>query len=110
MSAQKEDSSLNSLFDAALSPDVAESSANGYFIENGVLLRKWTSNTEGGLTEPIIQVVVPVSLRHAVLDSAHGGVSGHLGINKTYQHLLQYFYWPRIKSDVRQYIKTCSIC
>lgn len=109
VSAQKEDSSLNSLFDAALSPDVAESSVNGYFIENGVLLRKWTSNTEGGLTEPIIQVVVPVSLRNAVLDSAHGGVSGHLGVNKTYQHLLQYFYWPRVKSDVRQYIKTCSV-
>ncbi|KAG1926323.1 thy-1 membrane glycoprotein [Pimephales promelas] len=111
VSAQEEDSSLNPLFDAALPPDEAESSVNGYFIENnGVLLRKWTSNTEGGLTEPIIQVVVPVSLRNSVLDSAHGGVSGHLGVNKTYQHLLQYFYWPRIKSDVRQYIKTCSTC
>ncbi len=97
-------------FDAVLSPEVEESSANGYFIENEVLLRKWTYNAEGGLTEPIIQVVVPVSLRNTVLESAHGGVSGHFGVNKTYQHLLQYFYWPRIKSDVRQFIKTCSTC
>ncbi len=110
VSAQKEDPSLKSLFDAVLSPDVEECSANGYFIENEVLLRKWTFHAEGGLTEPTIQVVVPVSLRNTVLESAHGGVSGHFGINKTYQHLLQYFYWPRIKSVVRQFIKTCSTC
>ncbi len=105
--AQREDSSLKSLFDAVLSPEVEESSANGYFIENEVLLRKWTFHAEGGLTEPTIQVVVPVSLRNTVLESAHGGVSGHFGVNKTYQHLLQYFYWT---VDVRQFIKTCSTC
>ncbi len=33
VSAQREDSSLKSLFDAVLSPEVEESSANGYFIE-----------------------------------------------------------------------------
>lgn len=44
------------------------------------------------------------------LESAHGGVSAHFGVNKTYQHLLQYFYWPRIKSDVREFIKTCTTC
>ncbi len=91
VSAQREDPSLKSLFDAALSPEVEESSANGYLIENEVLLRKWTFHAEGGLTEPTIQVVVPVSLRNTVLESAHGGVSGHFGVNKTYQHLLQYF-------------------
>ncbi len=110
VSAQREDPSLKSLFDAVLSPEVEESSANGYFIENEVLLWKWTFHAEGGLTEPTMQVVVPVSLRNTVLESAHGGVSGHFGVNKIYQHLLQYFYWPRIKSDVRQFIKTCTTC
>ncbi len=60
--ARREDPSLKSLFDAALSPEVEESSANGYLIENEVLLRKLTFNAEGGLTEPTIQVVAPASL------------------------------------------------
>ncbi len=107
--AQREDPSLKSLFDAVLSPAVEESSANGYFIENEVLLRKWTFHAEGGLTEPTIQVVVPVSLQNTVLESAHGGVSGHFGVNKTYQHLMQYFYWPHIKSDVREFINLFNL-
>ncbi len=69
--ARREDPSLKSLFDAALSPEVEESSANGYLIQNEVLLRKWTFNAEGGLTEPTIQVVAPVSLRNTVLNPNH---------------------------------------
>lgn len=62
VSAQREDPSLKSLFDAILSPELEESSVNGYFLENEVLLRKWTFNAEEGLIEPIMQVVVPVPL------------------------------------------------
>lgn len=99
-SAQEEDASLMSLFDAVLPPDVAESSTSGYFIENKVLLRKWTNCGEGRLDEPVIQIVFRKQTGTTVLESAHGGVSGHLGVNKTYQYLLHYFYWSRIKRDV----------
>lgn len=60
--------------------------------------------------EACIQVVVPMSLQDTVLRTAHGDVAGHFGVNKTYNHLLRYFYWPRMKRDVRKYIKTCETC
>ena len=37
-------------------------------------------------------------------------MSGHLGINKTYHKIINYFYWPGLKSDVSKYCKTCHTC
>ena len=36
--------------------------------------------------------------------------TGHLGVKKTYCHILRYFFWPRLKRDVAAYIKTCHTC
>ena len=33
---------------------------------------------------------------------------GHFGVRKTYAHLLK--FWPRVKNDVVEYIKTCNVC
>lgn len=30
-----------------------------------------------------------------------------MGVKTTYNHLLRYFFWPRLKRDVAAYIKTC---
>lgn len=36
--------------------------------------------------------------------------SGHLGITKTYNRVLQHFFWPGLKTDVSRYCKTCHTC
>ncbi|XP_016391990.1 5-hydroxytryptamine receptor 3A-like [Sinocyclocheilus rhinocerous] len=44
--AQQEDPTLSQLFSAVLSPDEAQIAAFGYFLHDGMLLRKWMSQSE----------------------------------------------------------------
>ena len=46
-----------------------------------------------------------------IIELAHGTpLAGHLGVRKTCQKVLQHLYWPRLKSDVAQYCRSCHIC
>ena len=46
-----------------------------------------------------------------VLGLAHDhSMSGHLGIRKTYSHILRYFFWPGLKSDVVKFCHSCHTC
>ena len=53
------------------------------------------------------QVVLPQTLRHPIVEVAHSGLAGHLGINKTYSRLLAEFFWPGMKKDVTNYVNSC---
>ena len=58
--------------------------------------------------DEIVQLVLLSSLRLTVLQTAHDGVAGHLGVRKTYDlWVMRHFYWPRLKSDILAFIKTC---
>jgi len=37
-------------------------------------------------------------------------ISGHLGINKTYELLQKNFYWPKLGKDIHKFITTCDSC
>lgn len=52
------------------------------------------------MDDPVWQMVVPSSegLRAALK-------SGHLGVGKTYDSILLYFFWPQSNKDVSRYIK-----
>ena len=58
----------------------------------------------------IEQVVLPKPLRTSVIGVAHDGLSGHLGIKKTYSKILNHFFWPGVKKDVQNFVKTCDTC
>lgn len=91
------------------SADKAKGERVSYLIDNGVLLRKWIHLLSDLNT--IFQIVVPSTYRSQVLALAHDSQwSGHLGITKTYQHILKYFYWPGLKSDVAAYCRSCHTC
>ena len=45
--------------------------AHGYFLENGVLMRKWVPCNEVGVGHPLFQVVVPAKLHKLVLQVSH---------------------------------------
>ena len=107
--AQKEDEGLGELVGGALSGDEMPSSERGYFILEGLLVRKFVSYCEG-LTETLLQIVVPNKYRDVVLQTAHGEGAGHFGVRKTYDRLLQHFYWPRLKRDVAEFVRTCHTC
>lgn len=53
--------------------------ASGYFIQNGILVRKWVAHGEYFVGDPIFQVAIPLKFRGHVLKLAHEG-SGHMGV------------------------------
>lgn len=55
------------------------------------------------------QLVLPEKYRKMVMKSLHDD-SGHLGLDKTYGFIKDCFYWPRMKSDVEEYCKSCARC
>lgn len=46
-----------------------------------------------------------------ILNLAHDNrLAGHLRIWKTYNRILQHFFWPGLKGDVTRYCKSCHVC
>lgn len=110
ISEQMSDKTLADLFDKVVTVEMVRNNAQCYFLLDGVLVRKWVPYSDQGLGEPIFQTVVPISLRNKVLQTSHCDVAGHLGVRKTYDRILQYFFWPGLKRDVSKFIKTCHTC
>ena len=50
-------------------------------------------------------------MRGKKLKLAHDvAVGGHIGITKTRNKELRYFWWPSIHKKVKQYIPSCDVC
>jgi len=59
------------------------------------------------------RVFVPddMILKQQLLKEHHDSIlAGHLGIDKTYDNLARYFYWPRMVKDVQAYVRSCPSC
>lgn len=57
------------------------------------------------------RLYIPEPLRQSVIYEAHdSSISGHLGMDKTFEKLTRRFYWPNMESTVRDYVKTCASC
>lgn len=110
---QRNDNKLSSLFDFVVPDEQLEHVSQGYFVEDGVLMRKWRPLTASADDEWQIvkQVVVPSSYRLEILRLAHDiPFAGHLGVNKTYDRVLRNFFWPGLKNDVANYCRSCHVC
>lgn len=107
--AQRDDPTLLRCFSSVVSVDKVKFEKVSYLVDDGVLLCKWASPFSDRST--VFQIAVPSAYRSQILAVAHYSQwSGHLGIRKTYQHLLKYFYWPGLKSDVAIYCRSCHTC
>ena len=58
------------------------------------------------------RMLVPkCKLRLAFLKKCHDGpVAGHCGVNPTLTELVKNYYWPNLRDDVEQYVKSCVTC
>ena len=51
------------------------------------------------------------ALQTQLLEEHHDiKISGHLGIDKTYDALRRNYYWPKMGKDVHKYITSCESC
>lgn len=97
---EQSDEMLNPQYKQVVDNAEIQNRAQGYFIKEGVLLRKWSPHAGDCIGDPIVQVVVPIKFQPLVFKTAHNRLAGHAGIKKTYDRILRYFYWPCIKKDV----------
>lgn len=110
---QEKDETLSPLFEEAISEDEVAAVSCGYFVVDGVLMRKWTSPKMSCQDDwsSVFQVVVPSAYRSDILHLAHDHcLAGHMGVRKTLDRVLRHFFWPGVKNDVTQYCRTCHVC
>ena len=54
------------------------------------------------------RIIVPSACRKAIRDSLHD--SAHLGIDSCVRRARDTVYWPCMNAEIKEYIKSCSIC
>jgi len=82
-----------------------------YLEKDGRLFRLWWPQGQGRRDDTRRQLVVPPSLRKAVMRSCHDDLmGGHLGLNKAYTRMRERYWWPTMYTDMREWIETCESC
>lgn len=80
-------------------------------VKNGMIYKRNKIDNEGILDEVQWKLWVPESITHILIEKAHNEVtSAHGGIAKTLHRLKRLYYWPKMTSQVRQYVLNCQIC
>ena len=53
------------------------------------------------------RILVPKLARRGILEKLHGS---HCGITKTYNNAKQLYFWPAMKSDIKNFVSSCEEC
>lgn len=75
-------------------------------VQRGVLYRITEGKEEG---EAKCQLVLPRIFRAKALEGLHNDM-GHLGRDRTLSLVRDRFYWPRMATDVDEWVKACDRC
>lgn len=60
-----------------------------------------------------LRMVIPnnKTLKTILLQEHHDNItSGHLGVEKTTESIMKYYFWPRMRRTIYQYVTTCDEC
>ena len=111
ISAQKLDESLANYHEQAVDKSEIVKSPCFYY-EDGLLMRFYRPAKYSHLDtwSEKRQIVVPMSVRSRILELAHDGPGGHLGLYKTFYKIFDKFYWPNLRKSVKSFVQTCHIC
>ena len=86
---------------------LAHNGERGFAFDKGILVH----SASDGLGDRLQRIVVPVGRRQCVMEMAHSNVvAGHFGVKKTFGRISCKFLWPRMWSEVKAYVRTCSGC
>ena len=75
-----------------------------YLLVDGVLCRQSRNSSKRG-----IQIVVPEKLRPLVFDQLHC-IAGHLGVHKTFEKVMDRYFWPGYEKDILHLVEKCEPC
>lgn len=107
---QKNDDSLKYLFASVKDKQDLEKVRKGFYMKNKVLMRKYMPPNANMDDFHMVknQIVVPTKFRKSIIEIAHDNF--HAGVKKTLQYIQRSFHWPTLKSEVKEYVKTCHVC
>lgn len=70
-----------------------------YTLQDGLLFK------EGQLCIP------KYSMRDKVLKEKHsGGLGSHFGLNKTLDLVRRFYFWPKMQTDIKKFVESCTMC
>ena len=72
------------------------------YVKDGILCRI-IGPTDGRLTY-LQQIVPPLLVTEIITSLQNSGIAGHFSAYKTLEKILQRYYWPGFKTDVKDYI------
>ena len=57
-------------------------------------------------------IVIPQKLRHSIISDVHNSVykGCHSGVARTYAKLSNFYFWPNLYRDIKNYVQTCHAC
>jgi hypothetical protein len=77
--------------------------------ENGVI-------TYSDPADDHLRVCVPTDLSNPrvrvniIHDFHDASIAGHLGVARTTTSVSEFFYWPGLSRDIKDYVRSCSVC
>jgi transposase InsO family protein len=77
--------------------------------ENGII-------TYSDPSDDHLRVCVPTDsanprLRVDIIHDFHdASIAGHLGVARTTTSISEFFYWPGLSRDIKEYVRSCSVC
>ncbi|XP_044316589.1 uncharacterized protein K02A2.6-like [Drosophila rhopaloa] len=79
-------------------------------VEDGLLLKRIQFVT-GDTQEFPWKLWIPEVLTNTLIQQAHNSDTAmHGGIGRTLNRLRQFYYWPKMAIQVKNYVKDCNIC
>lgn len=84
---------------------------SNYSVRNGLLYKHVSRTVEQPPNLPEWKLVVPKQARKFVLQECHNEpTAAHLGNLKTLAKVQELYYWPKMRTFVRRYVKRCKTC
>lgn len=102
---QYEDEELREIIDKLKSrPETLKLSEREYFLSDDLLLKRAYRPHDNSRYS---QIVIPKRYRANILHLTH---ANHVGHEKTYGNMVQYFYWKGMYRDAEEFVKSCTDC
>ena len=91
--------------------EVSDGVVGDFFVREGLLYRRARRVDDVRFGEEYHQLVVPRGKRLELMRAMHDSpYAGHLGVEKTYERVVERYWWHYVRRDVRDYIRNCVGC
>jgi hypothetical protein len=100
---QSLDKEISVIIDLLMGNKLTKYAENKYILIEDILYFIFKSDTE-----PVLRLSIPLLLRQEVVSNYHD--KDHLGVDKTYDLIKIKYFWPRLYTQLHEYVNSCITC